>query len=417
MSDQPVSLSGKLIIGLTGNIATGKSVVLRMAAERGALAIDADKIVHELMDNDTEIQAAVAVAFGTEVRRPDGRIDRKALGEIVFDNASALRDLEQIVHPAVRRQLYQRIRETAASIILVEAIKLLEGDLADTCHQIWVTRCSRQRQLERLRVCRGLETHVAATRIKAQPPQEEKVARADVVIDTEGFMHETEAQFEMAWDRLPDPFTVKPVQISIAEAPPPVARTEEAAAPVEPEVEAEEVQATEAEAPPAVEIPDDVEVRRARPSDIPSIILLIRKATDGAEKLKRADLLMALGERSYFIGQQGTEISTIMGWNIENLVSRIDRLYFHPLAAINTTGAAVLQEIEKSANGHICEIVVVFLHNDSPEEVRHFFEQNGYGSIDPKKMPRDWRKAIEETKLEDNYYLVKVLRERVTHPL
>ncbi|MFQ5421836.1 MAG: dephospho-CoA kinase, partial [Anaerolineae bacterium] len=121
MSEE-VLLQGKVIVGLTGNIATGKSAVMRMAADRGALTIDADKVVHEIMDTDEEMQAALAVAFGAEVRREDGRINRKALGKIVFDDPAALQDLEAIVHPAVRRVVAERIVESDKTTIFLEVI-------------------------------------------------------------------------------------------------------------------------------------------------------------------------------------------------------------------------------------------------------------------------------------------------------
>ena len=92
-----------LIIGLTGNIATGKSAVMHLAAEQGALTIDADKLAHEVLANDKTVQEAIVAAFGAAVRREDGRIDRAALGQIVFADAQALQTLEAIVHPAVRR--------------------------------------------------------------------------------------------------------------------------------------------------------------------------------------------------------------------------------------------------------------------------------------------------------------------------
>ncbi|MCZ7674482.1 MAG: dephospho-CoA kinase [Chloroflexi bacterium] len=135
------------------------------------------------------------MAFGSEVREENGRINRKKLGEIVFNDPAALRDLETMVHPAVRQVVAQRIQESEAAVVVMEAIKLLEGELAQACHQIWVTRCTKQRQLQRLMICRGWDAETSTMRVKAQPPQEEKVALADVVIDTDGLMTETEAQF------------------------------------------------------------------------------------------------------------------------------------------------------------------------------------------------------------------------------
>lgn len=190
------------VIGLTGNIATGKSAVMRLAAERGALTIDADRVVHELLDGDAAIQTAVAEAFGPEMRRADGRIDRSALGQLVFGEPAALRRLEGLLHPAVRAEIVRRVAATDASIVMIEAIKLLEGPLAAVCDQVWATTCARATQLERLRVCRGLDEAAAVARVDAQSPQEAKIARADVVIDTDGPLRATEEQFAVAWKAL-----------------------------------------------------------------------------------------------------------------------------------------------------------------------------------------------------------------------
>jgi dephospho-CoA kinase len=406
MSEQGgMRLSGKLIVGLTGNIATGKSAVMRLAAEQGALTIDADKIVHELQDHDTEMQAAIAVAFGREVRTEDGRINRRALGKIVFSDPQALADLEAIVHPYVRRKVAKRIKESEASIVFIEAIKLLEGTLAKICHQVWVTRCSRQRQLDRLRICRGMDTETAVTRIKAQPSQEEKVARADVVIDTEGLMVDTEKQFRIAWDRLPDPRLAGTRLLP------------ELPLPVPPQTNASPRPGT-AEFTPSVQTaepidrPDDLEVRRARPADVASMLLLMHKATNGAIQMKRAELLMALSERGYFIGQIGTEISALMGWNIDSQVARIDQIFIHPLAAAATTGLAILEEVETSANAHVCEIILAFIADDAPPEIETMFDRQAFGPANPAHLPQVWQRAVDESRPDGTHVRLKVLRDR-----
>ena len=419
MSDnaEATTYAGKVIIGLTGNIATGKSAVMRLAHDHGALTIDADKIVHELMDNDATMQAAIAVAFGSEVRREDGRIDRKKLGEIAFADPTAMQDLEAMTHPAVGKEVDARILASKQKIIFIEAIKLLEGNLCDICHQIWVTRCSPQRQLERLRVCRGMEPEVAAVRIKAQPPQEEKVAQSDVLIDTNGLMKDTEAQFGIAWARLPDPATAEPMnRLPLPEETAPTSSkgltgrltSPKAAAPATPKKTAGEVR------PPRLqpsERPEDLQVRRARPSDIPSILLLIQKATDGKVQMKRADLLMALSERGYFIGQVGTEISTVMGYNIDSQVARVDEIYIHPLEMATQTGKAVLEDIEISAATHMGQIIVAFLPQDAPEPIRDLFLAENYEPMPLEEMAKNWQLAIEESQPEDTEYLVRLLRD------
>lgn len=193
----------KFIVGLTGNIATGKSAVINLALEHGALTIDADKIVHQILEEDTTVQTAIVHTFGPAVQQADGHIDRPALGKIVFNDPQALRKLEAIIHPVVHRRVLARIEASPSSIVMIEAIKLLEGKLRGICHLIWVTHCSRERQLERLQVCRGLDEKTAVMRIDSQSPQEDKVRQADVVIDTAGLMEETRRQFELAWSRIP----------------------------------------------------------------------------------------------------------------------------------------------------------------------------------------------------------------------
>lgn len=402
MSEE-VLLQGKVIVGLTGNIATGKSAVMRMAADRGALTIDADKVVHEIMDTDEEMQAALAVAFGAEVRREDGRINRKALGKIVFDDPAALQDLEAIVHPAVRRVVAERIVESDKTTIFLEVIKLLEGDLAAICHQIWVTRCSPQRQLERLRICRGMETAAATTRIKAQSPQEEKVAQADIVIDTNGYMKDTEVQFRFAWRRLPTPDKAETKQLMV----PPKQQ-------FVPKQEGGETAVTPQKAKPISEPsprPDNLTIRRAKPSDIPGILLLIQKATGGAKKMRRAELLMALSERGYFLGQLDAEISVVAGFIIDSQVARVDELYMHPLEMAGVVGTAVIEDIEQSAFNHLCEIIIIFLPEDAPDEVRAIFNNMGYITEPKEQLARNWQEAIEESQPENSTFVLKILRD------
>lgn len=407
----------KIIVGLTGNIATGKSAVMRMAAEKGALTLDADKIVHDILENDPSMQAAVAVAFGPDVRRPDGRIDRAALASIVFTDEEALRDLELMLHPAVRQEINQLIDESEKQTVMVEAIKLLEGELVEIIDQVWVTRCPRKVQIERLIVCRGLDAETAAVRVNAQGSQEAKVAQADVVIDTDGTMSDTKAQFELAWRQLTE--ADSPAE-SAEEAPAEEQEEEEdvATAPVEAVAEAaeespveERADGREEEATADVE-EEDVIVRRARPSDIPGILLLIHRATDGEVKLKRADLLQSFSERSYLIGQVDTEISTAVGWNTDSTTAVcMDQFYFHPLDAARRTFPPVLAEIEKSASQLICEVALAFLPDDVPDVARQMLENAGYEKMETDKMPRAWQATVRETRPAGTAIMGKVLRD------
>lgn len=392
----------KIVIGLTGNIATGKSSVLRMAAENGALTLDADKIVHEILEHDPTVQAAIAVAFGPQVRKPDGQINRAALAAIVFSDAAALRDLEMMLHPAVRTEIIQRVNESRAKVVFIEAIKLLEGPLVNECNAVWVTACSPVRQLERLMICRGMDDQTAAMRVNAQPPAAEKVARANVVINTDGDMADTRLQFEAAWAQLLR-------QPAATGAPAAVPTAGQPKAPPAPTAVKKAVE----KATPAPILEADgsrVTVRRARPSDVPAVLLLIHKTSEGRVKTKRAELLMSMAERSYLIGQEGAEITTVIGWAADSGVARIEQIYIHPLSALNVTTPAVMVEIERTAQELICEAILAFPPQDAPEPVRQMFAAMGFEARQKSQLPRVWRTAADESQPENTQLLVKVLR-------
>ena len=192
----------RTVIGLTGNIGTGKSTVAEMLAELGAEVIDADKVAHEMMRPGTPVHAAVVEAFGPEVLSPDGKIDRRLLGTLVFTDPAALARLEAITHPATIEAISRRISVTFARVVAVEAIKLFEAGMADAYDSVWVTTCRPEQQIERVVAERGLSRAEAKQRLWAQPPQEDKVARADVVIDNSGSLSQTREQVEAAWKRL-----------------------------------------------------------------------------------------------------------------------------------------------------------------------------------------------------------------------
>ncbi len=190
-------------IGLTGNIATGKTTVARILHALGAEHIDADRVAHAVMAPGGPAYEAVVADFGEKILADDGAIDRQALGAIVFNDAEALARLEADVHPPTIAEVNRRIARSDAPVVVVEAIKLLESGMAEQYDAVWVTTCPRQEQMRRLIEGRDMAQSEAARRVDAQSPPAEKLARADVVIDTGGTLAETRAQVRAAWDAIP----------------------------------------------------------------------------------------------------------------------------------------------------------------------------------------------------------------------
>ncbi|MER2599480.1 MAG: dephospho-CoA kinase [Caldilineales bacterium] len=192
----------RLVIGLTGNIGTGKSTVMTMLAALGAQGLDADKIAHQVMEPGQPAYRQIVRRFGAAIAPAGGAIDRARLGQIVFSDPAALADLEELVHPAVFQEIGHRLALCTVPVAIIEAIKLLEAGLSlQLCDQVWVVTAPRHQQIERLMTTRDLSEAEATLRIDAQPPQAEKIARADVVIENAGSLAQMQRQVQNAWQQ------------------------------------------------------------------------------------------------------------------------------------------------------------------------------------------------------------------------
>ena len=191
-------------IGLTGPIGCGKSTVAEWLEELGAETIDADEVAREATAPGQPATGAVIERFGDAVRAPDGGLDRPALARIVFSDPAALRDLEAIVHPAVRERILAELaadEADAAPAIVIEAIKLLEGGLAEMCDEIWLVTCEPGEQRDRL-LGRGATAEDAERRIAAQGDIASRVAAvATRIIDTSGSPFTARRTAEAAYRR------------------------------------------------------------------------------------------------------------------------------------------------------------------------------------------------------------------------
>jgi dephospho-CoA kinase len=178
------------VIGLTGGIASGKSLVSRTLQGLGLTVIDADEVSHELMAKDKVVKQRVVETFGTAVLTAGGEIDRERLGQIVFRDQERRRQLEQIMHPGILARLWLKARESKADVVL-DIPLLIEQGGQERVDLVVVVYATRECQIQRLMARDRISREEAIRRIDAQLPLEEKISYADYVINNNGTVEET----------------------------------------------------------------------------------------------------------------------------------------------------------------------------------------------------------------------------------
>jgi dephospho-CoA kinase len=192
-----------LLVGLTGGIGSGKSTVSAMLVERGAELIDADHIAREVVMPGTDTWCKIRDHFGPGVLYPDGHIDRQALADIVFADKGKLALLNEITHPAIFKRIADRLERARDRnvIVVLDAALLIETGLAQRVDVLVVTHSRKELQVERLAAA-GMPTGQAKARIAAQISPEERLARADIVIDNSGSLEDLSRQVDGLWKEL-----------------------------------------------------------------------------------------------------------------------------------------------------------------------------------------------------------------------
>ncbi len=194
------------VIGLTGSIASGKSTVAKMLAEKGVYLIDADLLAREVVEPDQPAWQEIVDWLGESILRPDRQIDRAKLADFVFNDRQMLEKLNNIVHPRVSSRfmlLSERIKEKDPDAVIVYDVPLLiEAGMQDIVDLVLLAYVPREVQLARLQSRDGLNRSGAELRLKAQMPLEEKKKYADVIIDNSGSLAETSRQVDQFWNKL-----------------------------------------------------------------------------------------------------------------------------------------------------------------------------------------------------------------------
>ena len=372
---------GKFVIGLTGNIATGKSVVRRMMEHLGAYTIDADALSHRAIAKGAPGYQPVVDAFGKFILDARGDIDRAKLGRVVFNDPEALKILEEIIHPLVEQAADLMIRRANQHIIVIEAIKLLEGNLAGQCDSIWTSTAPEVVQKSRLMKRRGMTEQQAIERIRAQPPQELKIAAASVVIQNDG-------SFENTWRQVVDAWKV-------------ISPTTDTA--------------------PLISRPtgaNELAVQRGRPRDSASIAALITRLSGGARSLSSDDIMAAFSDKAFLLLTSNKELVGLAGWQVENLVSRSTELYLDPVIPTVPALKTLVTEVESASQDLQCEASLLFL---PPELARQeaVWKELGYIRRTPKTLGvQAWQDAALESQPVNTILFFKQLRQdRILRPI
>ena len=376
---------GKYIIGLTGNIATGKSVVRRMLEHLGAYGIDADALAHRAIAKGAPGYEPVIKTFGDWILSEDGQIDRARLGRIVFADPEALRRLESIVHPLVGQAVEVLVRRSKHPVIVIEAIKLLESELREVCDSIWVVYAAPEVQRARLMEKRGLSLEAAQVRIEAQPPQEDKLAAADVVIRNEG-------TFDVVWQQVLAGWK----KISLANrAGQPSAQKRK-----------------------LYKAKDDISVARAHLSQAGELASFINEISGGRLNLDQDEIKAAFGEKAYLMLVREGKTLGVAGWQVENLVSRTTDVYLDPALPAVQALRVLMAEVERASRELQCEVSLLFLPIDLAKQKAVWRELN-YKPLRVEDLGvRAWREAAVESMPKNTVMLFKQLRkDRVLRPV
>ena len=444
----------KYVIGLTGNIAVGKSLVRQMGQHLGAYPIDADALVHQAMAPGAPAYKPIVDMFGQFILNPDKSINRAALGQIVFANPVALQRLEAVTHPVVRQAISALIQRAKQKVVIVEAIKLLEGELINVVDEVWVVNAKAETQYRRLLSKRGMTPDEAKKRILAQNSQNDKLKLANVVIENDSDVEQTWKQVQTAWNNIVNQFLNKvstgtmqavsvtntsdtsqvatqPLLVAPPQTPTTVSMTPTPAVavappqPVQPPMQRVQQPVQQAAAVPVSSAPVaqassgiNVTIRRGMPGNAEKIAAFV--TAHGGKAVSRMDVMLSFGQKSYLLAQSPNEdIVGLMGWQVENLITRCDELVLRPGTPAKLVIDSFIVSVEEFSRELESEVSYIFLPLTTTREIAEGFKSNNYLPIAINQIEvLAWREAVMDAASNGMAILEKRLRkDRVLKPI
>lgn len=379
------NLPGKFVIGLTGNIATGKSVVRRMLEHLGAYTIDADALTHRAYAKGAPGYQPVLDKFGKWLLNREEEIDRQKLGKLVFSDPEAMKQLEEIVHPLVRQATEMLIKRASQPVVVIEAIKLLEGELRKVCDSIWVTNAPEVIQVERLMRKRGFTREQAQERIRLQSPQSAKVDMANMVITNTGSYDDLWKQVNEAWKEI---------------------------VPGAKDAQAETVTIKK----PAGT--GELSAQRGKPKHASSIAELVTRLSKGKRKMNVDEVMESFGDKAYMLLQMDGQVVGVAGWQVENLVTRTTDIFLEDGLDVSKALDTLIKGVESASGELQSEASLIFpLDNLAAQDV--IWQKLGYEKRTPDSLGvQAWQEAAEEAAPAGSLLFFKQLRQdRVLRPI
>lgn len=379
------NVPGKFVIGLTGNIATGKSVVRRMLEHLGAYTIDADSLTHRSYAKGAPGYQQVLDKFGKWLLNREGEIDRQKLGNLVFGDPEAMRQLEEIVHPLVRQATEMLIKRASQPVVVIEAIKLLEGDLRKSCDSIWVTNAPEVIQVERLMRKRGFTREQAQERVHSQSPQSQKVTMANMVITNTGSYDDLWKQVNESWKQV---------------------------VPGASDAQAETITIKKSTGT------GELSAHRGKPKHASSIAELVTRLSKGKRKMSADEVMESFGDKAYMLLQMDAQVVGVAGWQVENLVTRTTDIFLEDNLDLSKALDTLVKGVE-SASGELQSEASLIFAMDNIAAQDATWQKLGYEKRTPNSLGvQAWQEAAEEGAPAESVLFFKQLRQdRVLRPI